>query len=70
MHEQHSLRTNRSAHRQRHIEEMVDMHDLLVLPNIGDKLVDDTRRLRPNKAIVVLHNSAQELAAQKGQSKR
>ena len=46
------------------------MHDLLVLPNIGDKLVDDTRRLRPNKAIVVLHNSAQELAAQKGQSKR
>ena len=57
------MRTNRSTHRQRHIEEMVDMHDLLVLPNIGDKLVDDTRRLRPNEAIVVLHNSARELVA-------
>ena len=56
--------TNRSTHRKRHIEEMVDMHDLLVFPNIGDKLVDDTRRLRPNEAIVVLHNSAQELAAE------
>lgn len=56
--------TNRSTHRKRHFEEMVDMHDLLVLPNIGDKLVDDTRRLRPNEAIVVLHNSAQELAAE------